>query len=84
MPQKQVDGTGHELAHRWCSVLRNHEVEEPNREHGADDPKGAKTVTAPATVSGEVLCELCHWETGKAHIKPATREVRRPAVQEPG
>ena len=58
--------------------------EEPNREHGEDDPKGAKTVTAPATVSGEVLCELCHWETGKAHIKPATREVRRPAVQEPG
>jgi cobalt transporter subunit CbtB len=26
----------------------------PNREHGADDPIGAKTVTAPATVSGEV------------------------------
>jgi hypothetical protein len=24
-----------------------------NREHGADDPKGAKAVTAPATVSEE-------------------------------
>lgn len=28
------------------------EVEGINREHGADDPKGTKTVAAPATVSG--------------------------------
>lgn len=27
---------------------------------------GAKTVTAPATVSGEDACRLGHWETGKA------------------
>ena len=29
-----------------------HEVEGNNREHGADDPHGTKTVAAPATVSG--------------------------------
>jgi hypothetical protein len=37
----------------------------PNREHGADHPIGAKTVTAPATVSGEAKCMKSHWETGK-------------------
>jgi hypothetical protein len=36
----------------------------PKREYGEDDPKGAETVTAPATVSGEVLSDI-HWETGK-------------------
>jgi hypothetical protein len=64
-------------------VLKSHKVKEPNREHGEDDPNGAKTVTAPATVSGEVLIELCHWETGKAQSEPATREVRRPAERQP-
>ncbi len=29
------------------------EVQGINREHGADDPEGAKAVTAPATVSEE-------------------------------
>lgn len=29
-----------------------HEAEGNNREHGADDPHGTKTVAAPATVSG--------------------------------
>ncbi len=34
-----------------CFGLKGLELK---REHGEDDPKGAKTVTAPATVSGEV------------------------------
>jgi hypothetical protein len=36
---------------RWCLVGRT--ASGPKREHGADDPNGAKTVTAPATVSGK-------------------------------
>jgi hypothetical protein len=38
----------------------------PNREHGEDDPIGAESVTAPATVSGEGFGKHGHWETGKA------------------
>jgi hypothetical protein len=37
----------------------------PKREYGEDDPKGAKAVTAPATVSGWID-QRSHWETGKA------------------
>ncbi len=48
----------------------------PNREHGEDDPIGANSVTAPATVSGEGFGAYGHWETGKA------AKVRRPASQE--
>jgi len=48
----------------------------PNREHGEDDPIGAETVTAPATVSGEGFGSIGHWETGKA------AKVQRPASQE--
>ena len=48
----------------------------PNREHGEDDPIGAETVTAPATVSGEDFGSIGHWETGKAAM------VQRPASQE--
>ena len=48
----------------------------PNREHGEDDPIGAESVTAPATVSGEGLGTSGHWETGKA------AKVQRPASQE--
>jgi hypothetical protein len=44
----------------WVPVGQKH-----NREHGEDDPIGAETVTAPATVSGEV-CAKRHWATGKA------------------
>jgi hypothetical protein len=44
----------------------------PKREYGEDDPKGAKTVTAPATVSGEVLklMPLGNWEGA---LEPSTR-----------
>jgi len=35
------------------------------REHGEDDPIGAETVAAPATVSGEPAVNSDHWETGK-------------------
>ncbi len=48
----------------------------PNREHGADDPIGANTMTAPATVSGEVY-HSSHWETSSfpgRREKPATRK----------
>jgi cobalt transporter subunit CbtB len=48
----------------------------PNREHGEDDPIGAESVTAPATVSGEGSGDHGHWETGKA------AGTRRPASQE--
>jgi cobalt transporter subunit CbtB len=48
----------------------------PNREHGEDDPIGAESVTAPATVSGEGFGKLGHWATGKA------AGTRRPASQE--
>ena len=48
----------------------------PNREHGEDDPIGAESVTAPATVSGEDFGSIGHWETGKA------ARVQRPASQE--
>jgi cobalt transporter subunit CbtB len=39
-----------------------------------DDPIGAKSVTAPATVSGEVSSTIGHWATGKARAKPKTRK----------
>ena len=47
--------------------------EGPKREYGEDDPKGAKTVTAPATVSGEVLeyLPLGNWEGA---LKSTTRK----------
>ena len=64
--EKQVDETGRLAAQRTGSVLKSQTVKEPNREHGEDDPRGADAVTAPATVSGEVLCGLRHWATGKA------------------
>jgi hypothetical protein len=35
-----------------CDGSPTHEAEGNNREHGADDPHGTKTVAAPATVSG--------------------------------
>lgn len=42
-----------------------------------DDPIGAKSVTAPATVSGEDLGTLGHWVTGKAAwiLRPASQET---------
>jgi hypothetical protein len=47
----------------------------PNREHGADYPSGAKAVTAPATVSGEAICEVpLGLSPGKAQVSPETRE----------
>ena len=66
MGEKPVDETTSQLAQRVRSVLKSQTVREPNREHGEDDPIGADAVTAPATVSGEVLCAIRHWATGKA------------------
>src|SRR4051794_24152063 len=48
-----------------------------NREHGEDDPIGAETVTAPATVSGEPAANSDHWETGKVGVRrgPVSQET---------
>jgi hypothetical protein len=64
---------------RWCcgwlKLLRL------KREHGAEYPRGTKSVAAHATVCGEVFC-ICHWPPGwEGAKKPVTREVRRPAVE---
>jgi hypothetical protein len=63
---------------RWCSAGRT--AAGPKREHGADDPKGAKTVTAPATVSGEGRRQksLGNREDGRQPLDP---RVRRPATK---
>jgi len=45
----------------------------PKREYGEDDPKGAETVTAPATVSGEVL-KLMPLGNREGALRPSTRK----------
>src|SRR5262245_48292750 len=57
--------------------------QEPNREHGADDPIGAKTVTAPATVSGEVERSNATGKPGRPH-PTAKPQVRIPAATNRG
>jgi hypothetical protein len=52
----------------------------PNREHGEDDPIGAKPVTAPATVSGEVKRIKPLGFPGRPR-KTSDPRVRRPAGQ---
>jgi cobalt transporter subunit CbtB len=55
----------------------------PNREHGADDPSGAKPVTAPATVSGEApATRHCAFGTGRPQAA-SDPQVRRPAAFPP-
>ena len=49
-----------------CVVPASQTEGGPNREHGEDDPIGAESVAAPATVSGEGFGDHGHWETGKA------------------
>jgi hypothetical protein len=47
------------------------------REHGAENPGGTKTVTAHATVSGEVSAQS-HWQTcreGAEHQGHASQET---------
>ena len=39
--------------HRRASTVSGREASGMKREHGVDDPKGTKSVAAPATVSGE-------------------------------
>ena len=62
----EVDEAAPSLSKGWDAVLHGQTAKRPNREHGVDDPIGAKSVTAPATVSGEVLSDIGHWATGKA------------------
>ena len=52
------------------------EAEGPNREYGEDDPIGAETVAAPATVSGEDLMQFATGKPGRPH------QTHRPASQE--
>jgi hypothetical protein len=60
-----------------------------NREHGADDPNGAKTVAAPATVSGLpdvlVMLSLSVMPLRKLFVgrlmSGAYSQARRPAVK---
>ena len=55
------------------------ETEGPNREYGEDDPIGAETVAAPATVSGEVLMQFATGKPGRPHQnhRPASQETCR-------
>jgi len=46
-----------------------------NREHGEDDPNGAETVAAPATVSGEVLPSM---PLVRGPGRPASPSTRKP------
>ena len=52
------------------------------REHGADYPSGAKTVAAPATVSGELLSHATGHRAGKARgaISTASQETCQPTA----
>ena len=54
-------------------------AEEMKREHGEEEPKGAESVTAPATVSGErpVSPLASQGREGAASSDP---QVRRPAI----
>lgn len=54
-----------------------HEVEGNNREHGADDPHGTKTVAAPATVSGlpSILVALGAMPLCERHGKADGRQI---------
>jgi len=50
-----------------------------NREHGADDPIGAKAVTAPATVSGSLAPSSATGKPGRP-APGGYPQVRRPAI----
>ena len=56
-----------------------------NREHGEDDPNGAETVAAPATVSGEALsfAPLVYDREGRQVLRPASQETCRHLTQQP-
>lgn len=67
-------------------MLRGQTAKRPNREHGVDDPIGANSVTAPATVSGEGRRQtslgnpsLGNREDGVATFGPASQETCRQA-----
>jgi len=57
-----------------------HEAEGNNREHGADDPHGTKTVAAPATVSGWpfILVALAPCHCANSTGRQMNGDIREP------
>ena len=53
------------------------------REHGQDCRSQSRSVAAPATVSGESVVRISHWETGKAGRQATTREPGDLPAQSP-